>query len=140
GGRWLLVTAAGTPVPPAATFTFGLQILEVFNHDLELGALFAAGLVVPLVELQVAFNKNLLPLVQSLLNTVRQLERFAAVEGFTIEENWLIFPIAGLAVFFAIIDSEAKGGHFAAVREGARFGVAGQATDQHHLVQVGHWA
>ena len=62
----------------------------------------------------------------------------AAVERLAVDEDRLVFPLAGLLVLLAVVDREAELGDLAAVGEGPHFGVARQPADQHHLVQVRH--
>ena len=84
------------------------------------------------------FDEGLITLVQVLLHEVGRLAELAAIERFDIEEDRFVFPLAGLLVLLAVVDREAELRDLAAVGEHAHFGVAGQTTDQHDLVEVRH--
>src|SRR5439155_17673181 len=63
------------------------------------------------------------------------------VECLDVEEDRLILPLPGLCVLLLVVDREAERRHLAAgSAKRPHLGVARQATDQHHLVQIGHGA
>src|SRR5262245_54881649 len=57
-----------------------IEKLDILNHDFVLGAFLSGGLVVPLVELESAFEVHLPTLRQILLDEIGLLAEFATIE------------------------------------------------------------
>src|SRR5262249_36134514 len=114
GGRGPRGAAGGAAVlaPPGP----GVEGFNPLDRDLMLRPLLAGLLVVPLVELQSAFEENLRPLAEVLFDEVGGLAELPPVEGVTVDEHRVrvVLPLPRLRVLAAPPDREAELDHLAA--------------------------
>src|SRR5262249_54443625 len=103
-------------------------------------ALLAVVLIGPLVQPQVALEKELMALSHMLLYQVGKAPALVAtwVKGLHIKENCFILPLSRLSILAPIVHSKAKGSHLAAIGESSHLRIPCQTTNQHHFIQIRH--
>src|SRR5690606_28032334 len=120
-----LVAAGGVAAATARRAAFAAaEELEVLEDNLQLAALLAGGLVVPLVETETALDEE-----GASLGAVFADEFALFTPGFDIDEGGLLASLAAL-VLEGARDGEAELADGGALGRDADFGVAGQVADE----------
>src|SRR5205814_458562 len=125
-----LSTAAATATSAAITTT---DELEILHDDGDLGALSAALLVFPLVELEPALDEDRLALGHVLVDHLRLLS-----EGGDVDEGDLLAVLAGGGAVLAIGRKSELGDGRVGAGDVLELRVAREVAHEQHSVKAGH--